>query len=150
MKLSTRARYGTRALMELALHYEERQPMMLHIIAENQGISKKYLEQLFIPLRTAGVIRAVRGPTGGYLLARPPSEIRLNEIVEILEGSLSLVDCLESEEMCTKSGNCVAQEVWQRISSAIDEILESITLLNDSSHAPAFSFISATNSFHMA
>ncbi|HAA59242.1 MAG TPA: transcriptional regulator [Myxococcales bacterium] len=128
MKLSTRAEYGIRALIELAVHYDKQRPLMLQVIAERQNISKKYLEQLFIPLRKAGVVEGVRGPSGGYRLARPPAEIRLDEIVSTLEGSLSVADCLDDGGSCEKSGSCATQEVWARVTAAIEEVLGSISL----------------------
>lgn len=128
MRLSTRAEYGTRALVELALHHENPEPLMLHVIAERQGISKKYLEQLFIPLRKGGVVEGVRGPNGGYRLARHPSEIALDEVIRILEGSLSVADCLDDVSSCGKSGSCATREVWARVTAAIEEVLGSISL----------------------
>lgn len=130
MKLSTRAEYGIRALIELALQYEHKtdQPLMLQVIAGRQDISKKYLEQLFIPLRKAGVVEGVRGPSGGYRLSRPPKEIHLDEVFEVLEGSLSVADCLDAPTMCKHSGGCATQEVWRQISRAIEETLGAISL----------------------
>ena len=130
MKLSTRAEYGIRALIELAMQYqhEPEQPLMLQIIAGRQEISKKYLEQLFIPLRKAGVVEGVRGPSGGYRLSRAPEQIHLDQVFEILEGSLSIADCLDSPDSCKHSGGCATQEVWRQISQAIEDTLGGITL----------------------
>ncbi len=130
MKLSTRAEYGIRALIELALQYEQasNQPLMLQIIASRQNISKKYLEQLFIPLRKAGVVEGVRGPSGGYRLSRHPDQIHLDEVFEILEGSLSIADCLDSPDLCKLSGGCATQEVWRQITRAIQDTLHGISL----------------------
>lgn len=130
MKLSTRAEYGIRALIELALQSQQapEQPLMLQHIAARQEISKKYLEQLFIPLRKAGIVEGVRGPTGGYRLARSPEQIRLDEVFEILEGSISVADCLNAPGMCKHSGGCATQEVWRQLSRAIEETLGAISL----------------------
>ena len=128
MKLSTRAEYGTRALVELALSYREDRPMMLQTIADRQGISKKYLEQLFILLRKAEIVEGVRGPTGGYRLARPPEDIRMAEVVEVLEGSLAVADCLVDQDACAKSGSCATQQIWAKVTEAIEGVLGAISL----------------------
>ena len=127
MRLSTRSRYGARAMVELAKAYGG-PPLMLQSIAERQEISKKYLEQIFVPLRAAGLVRAIRGPSGGYLLSRAPSEIRLGEILRVLEGSLALVECVEEPSLCGKADNCPTREVWGAVARAIDTILRSVTL----------------------
>lgn len=130
MKLSTRAEYGTRALIELAIQHQEKEaaPLMLQTIAERQNISKKYLEQLFIPLRKAQVIEGVRGPSGGYRLARAPEEISLDQVFEVLEGPLAVADCLVSPGICARSGVCATQEVWKQLSNAIEDTLGAISL----------------------
>jgi Rrf2 family protein len=87
MKISTKIRYGTRAMLELACHYGEG-PIELKEIAKRESISLKYLEQVIVPLRTAGLVKSVRGSKGGYSLAKPPSDICLNDLIEILEGPL--------------------------------------------------------------
>ncbi len=121
MKLSTRAEYGTRALVELAMHHDDPRPMMLQTIADRQGLSKKYLEQLFILLRRAEIIEGLRGPTGGYRLARHPSEIRMAEVIEVLEGSLAVADCLVDQDSCIKSGSCATQEIWGLVSPTLSK-----------------------------
>jgi Rrf2 family cysteine metabolism transcriptional repressor len=127
MKISTKIRYGARAMLELASHYGEG-PIELKEIANKENISLKYLEQVIIPLRTAGLIKSVRGSKGGYALARPPSEICLNEMVEILEGPLSLVECLHDPKVCQRVATCVTREIWQKVYDAINGIFRSITL----------------------
>ena len=127
MKISTKIRYGARALLELASHYGEG-PIELKEIANKENISLKYLEQVIIPLRTAGLIKSVRGSKGGYALAKPPSEICLNEMVEILEGPLSLVECLHDPKICQRVPTCVTREIWKKVSDAINGIFRSITL----------------------
>src|SRR4030065_2254437 len=93
MKISTKIRYGTRAMLELASRYGEG-PIELREIAKRENISPKYLEQVIIPLRTAGLVKSVRGSKGGYSLAKPPSEILLKDVIEVLEGPLDLIECL--------------------------------------------------------
>jgi Rrf2 family cysteine metabolism transcriptional repressor len=114
-------------LVDLALH-EGESPVQLKDIAERQQISLQYLEHLVGPLIAAGIIRSVRGPRGGVLLRKRPEEIKLSEIVNALEGSLYVVDCLNSPESCTRYEFCTVREIWCNLKDAIDGILESTTL----------------------
>ncbi len=127
MKLSTRARYGLRAMLELAQTYGDA-PLHLGVIAGNQEISQKYLHALLTTLRSAGLVRSVRGAEGGYALTRPPAQIKLSEIVRVLEGSLSLVDCVEDKAICARAEQCVMRKLWQRLSEVLEGELEHITL----------------------
>ncbi len=127
MKLSTRSRYGMRAILELAIEYGNK-PMQIKTIAKRQDISGKYLEQLMAILKSSGLIRSVRGPRGGYLLARPPQEIRLSHVFTALEGSLLTVECIEHPEFCPRCTDCVTRQVWTDIKNAIMGVLESMTL----------------------
>ncbi len=127
MKISTKIRYGTRAMLELASHYGEG-PIELREIAEKEGISLKYLEQVIIPVRTAGYVKSVRGSKGGYILARPPSEIHLSDLIEILDGPIHLVECIKSPNVCLKTPQCVTRDIWKEVSEAIYHIFRSITL----------------------
>ena len=127
MKLSTRGRYGVRLMLDLALHYGEG-PVLLKDIAGRQGISEKYLWQVINPLKTVGLIGSTRGAHGGYVLARPPEEISLREIVRVLEGSLCLVDCVENPAVCDRSQTCTSRDIWSEASNQISQILESMTL----------------------
>jgi Rrf2 family protein len=127
MKISTKIRYGVRAMVELASGYGKG-PIELKEIARREEISLKYLEQVFIPLRTAGLVKSIRGSKGGYSLAKSPSEIYLSEIVEVLEGPIEIVDCLRDSKHCRKASHCVTREVWREVSQAIQNILSSITL----------------------
>ncbi len=127
MRLSTKIRYGTRAILELACRYGEG-PIELKEIAKKQDISIKYLEQVIIPLRTAGMVKSVRGSKGGYSLALPPSEVSLNDVIETLEGPLALVDCVSEPRVCKRSSSCVTRDVWSDVSEALHRILKSITL----------------------
>ncbi len=126
MKLTTRTRYGVRFLFQLALNYDKG-TMQLSEIAKKENISEKYLEQIASTLKSAGFIRAQRGAQGGYQLARDPSSINLADVVSGLEGSLSVMDCLEKDG-CEKSGNCAAQNVWRRLDDSIKKSLKSIYL----------------------
>ena len=127
MKLSTRGRYGTRALLDLALHREEG-PVLLRDIAQRQQISLPYLEHLIAPLIAGGIIRSTRGTRGGVSLAKPPEEIRLSEVIRMLEGSMALVDCVNSPGVCSRSELCVTHDIWGELKKAMDGVLESTTL----------------------
>ena len=113
MKLSTRTRYGMRAIIELAQH-EGKRPLQLKAIADRQDISVKYLEQLMSLLRSAGFVRSVRGSKGGYILARPAGEIKLSEIFRCLEGPVSTTECTEDEDCCKRSADCVGPRALDR------------------------------------
>ncbi|MEN6337856.1 MAG: Rrf2 family transcriptional regulator, partial [Phycisphaerales bacterium] len=125
--LSTRTRYGMRAIIELAQH-EGKRPLQLKIIAERQDISVKYLEQLMSLLRSAGFVRSVRGSKGGYVLARPADQIKLNEVFRCLEGPVTTAECTEDESYCERSSDCAARQVWIRVENAIQDVLGSIKL----------------------
>ncbi len=127
MKLSTRARYGTRALLDLALHGNE-EPVQLKDIATRQDISLHYLEHLIAPLIGAGIVRSTRGARGGIKLAKPPREIKLSEVIQFLEGSNSLVECVDNPKVCPRSSACATRDVWSELKRAMDGILESTTL----------------------
>jgi len=127
MKLSTRARYGTRVLLDLALQHED-EPILLKDIAQRQQISLSYLEHLITPVVAGGIIRSMRGPKGGISLARPPEEIRLSEVIRLLEGSTALVNCVNKPEICSRSKFCVTRDIWDELQRAMNGILESTTL----------------------
>lgn len=127
MKLSTRARYGIHAMVDLALFYGQG-PQPLKAVAERQGIPEQYLEQLMAPLRREKLVAGVRGAQGGYMLARPPEEITLSALMRILEGPISLASCLDEAGSCDKAGACPTRLVWERLSQCIDNVLDSVTL----------------------
>lgn len=127
MKLSTRSRYGMRAALELAVDYEKG-PLQIKVIAQRQGISNKYLEQLMAVLKGAGLLRSVRGPKGGYLLARKPADITVYEVFKVLEGPVYTVECVEHEDFCPRCAECLTRQVWSEMDKAIVEVLESVTL----------------------
>lgn len=127
MKLSTRSRYGLRAILELAMEYGTG-PLQIKVIAKRQDISNKYLEQLMAILKSSGLVRSVRGAKGGYILAKEPREIRVSDIFSALEGPLVTVDCLDHPEFCTRCTDCVTRHVWAEIQNSIQGVMESITL----------------------
>jgi Rrf2 family transcriptional regulator, cysteine metabolism repressor len=127
MKISTKGRYSTRAMLDLALHFGKG-PVLIRDISKRQKISKGYLEQLFIPLRSAGLVRGIRGASGGFTLARPPAEIRLSDIIRATEGSSAPAVCVDEGNLCAQSKECVTRDVWAEIKKACDRILESMTL----------------------
>jgi Rrf2 family transcriptional regulator, cysteine metabolism repressor len=129
MKLSTRTRYGVRALLDIAQHSDEG-PVLLKDIAERQRISKDYLEHILIPLKVAGLIRTTRGVQGGFVIAKPPRRIRLDEVVQILERRLALVKCVDDPKAYPYSDVCATRILWQRITEAINQVLKSTTLLD--------------------
>ena len=127
MKLSTRGRYATRALLDLALHQNE-EPVLLKDIAQRQEISLSYLEHLISPLVAGGIIRSTRGAKGGISLAKPPGEIKLADVIQLLEGSIAPAECVINPKVCSRSKSCVVRDVWNEIKRAINGVLESITL----------------------
>lgn len=127
MKLSTRTRYGMRALLEMAMAYKSG-PLQIKVISERQGISNKYLEQLVSMLKTAGLVRSIRGPRGGYVLAKSPDEIKLIDVFRTLEGSTLTVECTEDENVCSNHSDCITRRLWLEINRAIIGVLESRTL----------------------
>ena len=127
MKLSTRARYGTRALVDIAAQYQN-EPVLLRDIAQRQQLSLPYLEHLITPLIAGGIMRSTRGAKGGVSLARPPQEIKLSEVVQLLEGSVAPVACVDDPKFCPRSSFCVTCEVWSELKTAMERILESTTV----------------------
>ena len=114
MKLSTRSRYGVRLMTRLALNHGKGATLMRDI-SRIEGISEKYLGQIIIPLRGAGLVSGRRGAGGGYTLSRAPSEITVRDVVEVLEGDISLVPCTGDPSACSRRGACAATEVWQKL-----------------------------------
>jgi Rrf2 family transcriptional regulator, cysteine metabolism repressor len=129
MKLSTRTRYGMRALMDLAI-YSTGNPVQLKDIAARQQISLSYLEHLIIPLIAAGILKSTRGAKGGIELAKQPQTILLKDILDVLEGPLAPVDCLKDETSCPRSSCCATRDVWDDLKKAMENVLTSSTLLD--------------------
>ena len=127
MKLSTRTRYGIRAVLELAQNHGKG-PVQLNNIALHQEISVKYLEQLMAMLKSAGIVNSVRGSKGGYILAKPPEQIKLSDCFNCLEGHVVTVECVENDSYCPRVSDCIAREVWATVQKAVMTVLESMTL----------------------
>lgn len=128
MKLSTKGKYGLKAMFELALRYGEK-PVSLTIIAENQNISLNYLEQLIAKLKKENLVNSFRGAHGGYKLAEPPNTISVSRILNCLEGGIVLSDCLEGDDhICKNVKTCVTRPIWEKINESINEIIDNMTL----------------------
>ena len=127
MKLSTRGRYGVRMMMDLALH-NGAGPILLKDIALRQDISEKYLWQLINPLKMAGLVNSLRGAHGGYILGKAPAAISLKEILQVLEGPLCLVDCVDNPSLCKRSPSCISRDIWGEASKNMLQALEETTL----------------------
>jgi Rrf2 family protein len=127
MKLSTKVRYGTRAMLDLACHYGTG-PVLLKDISKRQEISLKYLDRILSSLRAAGLVKTSRGARGGFVLNHPPSEVTLKQIVEILEGPLALVECLSNKNFCHRINSCVTHDIWLELSKALEGVLKTTTL----------------------
>lgn len=139
MRFSTRARYGLRAMLELALNYDLNEPTPLFQIAERQLISEGYLEQMMTILRKGGLVRSVRGAQGGYLLTRDPARVTAGEIIRCLEGPIGPTGCVSEEEPenCVRAEFCVTRQVWERVREAIASVLDSTTLADMCKQAEA-------------
>ena len=127
MKLSSRTRYGIKAILEIAMEYGNG-PIQIKTIAERENISSKYLEQLIAMLKTAGLIRSVRGPRGGYMLAKPPAEIPFKDVFLALEGQMDTAECLEHKQHTPGCADCATSRIWQELQDAIIGVLEKTTL----------------------
>ena len=129
MKLSTKGRYGLRAIIDLA-RSSANEPVSISSIAMRQGISERYLEQIVALLKKAGLVKSIRGASGGYVLAKDMGEISVGDVLRALEGSLEPVKCAAyySEEGCTASGGCVTKYVWQKINESINRTVDEMML----------------------
>lgn len=128
MKLSTKGKYGVKALFELAMH-EGAGPMSLRSIADRQGLSEHYLEQLAAPLRKAGLITSIRGAQGGYVLGRPADQITVGDVIRVLEGPIGFSDCaVENEPGPDCAAHCVVHGVWEKVTRQIVQVIDGITL----------------------
>ncbi|MCK5672172.1 MAG: Rrf2 family transcriptional regulator [Spirochaetales bacterium] len=127
MKISTKSRYGTRAVLEIALN-RNKENLTRKQISRNQEIPSAYLENILISLKTNGIIRTIRGPKGGYELAKDPGDITVFQIVDILEGSTDLVPCLENSNVCARNSICVTREVWSKLQKVQEDLLSTITI----------------------
>lgn len=129
MKMSTKARYGLRALVDLAKN-SECGPVSISSIAQRQKISENYLEQLIAKLRKAGIVQSLRGSQGGYILSRPAEEISVGDVLRILEGDLNPVECpmINHDVDCMDQAECVTKYVWKKVSDSINTTVDKITL----------------------
>ena len=127
MKLSSKSRYGTRLMLELAKHYGG-EFVQLKEIATRQGLSLKYLEQIMIPLKKAKYVKGVRGAKGGYRLSKPPAKITVGEIVALLESNSPMTECSENPKVCERSESCPTRALWKDAADALFERLNSVTL----------------------
>ena len=127
MKLSTKVRYGVRAMLDLAKQ-DDKVPVLLRDIAKRQNISASYLANIFSALVSSGLVVSKRGSRGGFNLGRKASKIKLSEIASVIDGPISLVDCVTGPDDCMKSSSCAVRVVWARMERALKQVLESITL----------------------
>jgi Rrf2 family cysteine metabolism transcriptional repressor len=129
IKLSTKGRYGLRAMVEIAVRQDEG-PVTSHTISQSQDISERYLEQLLIPLKQAGLVKSLRGSQGGYILGRKPEDIIVGEIISVLEGPIAPTECVNDSypETCKRSDFCVTRKIWSEVKEAINKVLNSYTL----------------------
>ena len=127
MKISTKGRYGLRILMDLAIHQSEK-PRLIRDIAKSQQISEKYISRLVIALRKAGMIRSIRGVNGGFHIAMKPEEITLLDVIEVMEGPLSIVDCVKAPKRCAMHENCAPREIWCKLNDDIRSLMRQTTL----------------------
>jgi Rrf2 family protein len=129
IKISTKGRYGTRLMLNLALHYNERnKPVILRNVSEDEEISLRYLEQIIAPLKINSLVKSVRGAGGGYTLAKHPSKIKLKEIIEVLEGPICLVDCVDDSDYCHRIPICAAHNVWKKTTFLLRDYFKKISL----------------------
>lgn len=129
MRLSTKGRYGLKAMYELALVYEYNTPMAIKSIAQKTGLSDQYLEQIFSSLKKADLIISIRGAQGGYLLSKDPKDISVGDVIRSLDGPIEPAICVsESEESCESEDTCVTKIVWKKLKDSIDECLDSMSL----------------------
>jgi len=129
IRVSTRGRYALRAMVDVGLH-ESVGPVLRQEIADRQEISANYVAQIFRELAAVGLLRGVKGPGGGYVLAKPADQIRAGDVVRAIEGPIALVHCVldEDESPCHRVESCVTHRLWNRLSVAMEEILDSVTL----------------------
>ncbi len=127
MKISTRGRYATRAMLDLAQNYGKK-PVVLSEVARRQCISEQYLVHLIAPLRSAGLVKSVRGASGGFFLSKHPSLIKVSDIIQAVEGSTAPVDCVDDPASCERAASCPTRTVWVKAKEAVDSVFGSITL----------------------
>jgi Rrf2 family cysteine metabolism transcriptional repressor len=127
MLFSTRTRYGLRAILDIALHYKGK-PVLLREIALREGISMRYLENIFVKLRTAGILASCKGRGGGFYLSRDPAHIHLLDIIEVLEKDIAFSTCTEEASSCRRAEYCLSREAWTSINQSFKKSLGAITI----------------------
>ncbi len=127
MKLSTKARYGMRAMVDLALHYEKG-PILLKDIAKRQEVSMKYLDHIISTLRANGLIESAKTRHSGYVVSRAPCQITTYEIIKAVEGSLAPVDCVDDPKICHRADFCATLNLWKKLKKSMRDVLEGVTL----------------------
>ena len=129
MKISTKGRYGLRAIIDIAAH-DANEPIPIKEVSSRQEISENYLEQIIFPLKRAGIVKSVRGAQGGYLLSRPASKITVGEVLRALEGDLSPVECLANGEEpdCSRAQRCATLPLWRALQEAINQVVDNTTI----------------------
>lgn len=127
MKLSTKTRYGVRAMIDIAENYSGK-PVLVKEIAARQDISEKYLEHIMLELKKAGFVESISGAKGGFVLKKNPEQIKMIDIVVALEGNLSIVSCVEDKNFCSSSSFCVARDLWVKVKKEMEKVLEGVTL----------------------
>ena len=128
MRLSTRGRYGTRLMLELAKNFGKG-PVSMSAISKNQNIPIKYLEQLIIPLKKANLVTSTRGPKGGHMLSKPPDKINIWEVLMLLEAKYSLVDCVTNAAWCQNSADCPVRPIWGKAYQSMKKVFEETSLM---------------------
>jgi Rrf2 family protein len=129
IRLSTKGRYGTRLMLNLAHNYNNgNDAIILKNVSDEENISIRYLEQIIIPLKINKLVKSIRGAGGGYILARHPAKIKLNEILSSLEGTMCLVECVEDDEYCGRASDCAAHKIWREASIMLSDYFEKLTL----------------------
>ena len=127
MKLSTKGKYGLKAIFELSLHVDEG-PIPVNMIASKQNIPEQYLEQIFSTLKKSKLVKSVRGAQGGYLLNEEPKNITVGDVLEKIERRVALSQCIIDEGCCENSNDCSTKLVWEKLKKGIEDVLNSITL----------------------
>ena len=129
MRLSTKGEYASRAMLELAFHYESK-PLHIRDISRAQSIPQRFLEQILLQLKRAGYLRSRKGPDGGYYLSKPPADINIAEVIRVMDGPLAPIDCVSvtAHEVCPHEKSCSLKLLWKEVRDAVAEILERTTL----------------------
>ena len=130
MKVSAKTRYALRTLLDIALHETTARPRTIKEISQSQGISEKFISRLVVPLREQGMIHSERGKQGGFRLAKAPQDITLLAVLELMEGPISLVDCVADTTACIRGKECSVRSVWADVNNAVRASLHGITLEN--------------------